>query len=96
MRTFGHWPRVRQGTNPAGYVYRAAFRQLFRQCERLSTEAGSGIAPSPEGEAITRSIIARTLDSLPMQERACVALCLQAGELRSPDQDAHRHRLTHD
>ena len=30
-RTLGHWRRVRQGSNPAGYVYRVAFRLLKRR-----------------------------------------------------------------
>ena len=86
-RTLTHWRRVRHGTNPAGYVYRVAFRLLQRRSKELrewpadddsdadlpSTEA------STEDTAIANVTAHQALDAMPPRRRACAVLCWYLG-----------------
>ena len=83
-RTLGHWRRVRQGTNPAGYVYRVAFRLLRRRgglpqtalddVDELAT-AGT----TTEDAAVANVSAARALAAMPPRRRACATLCWYLG-----------------
>ncbi len=77
-RTLGHWRRVRGGPNPPGYVFRTAFRLLYKR----------GLLPAVDGEerpderAISPADAAaygvdldRALAAMPPRRRACVVLC---------------------
>lgn len=80
-RTFGHWRRVRRGPNPAGYVYRVAFRLLRRRGliapSPLDDANGPGLAVAgPETSAATNVDLERVLVSMPPRRRACAVLCL--------------------
>jgi len=82
-RTLGHWRRVRQGTNPAGYVYRVAFR-LLRKRGGLPTSPLDDVdvpatGPSVEDAAVANVAAASTLAAMPPRRRACAALCFYLG-----------------
>src|SRR5205823_3740447 len=61
-RTLGHWRRVRQGTNPAGYVYRVAFRLLRRRgglpAARLDDVDVASTGPGTEDTAVANVSVA--------------------------------------
>jgi RNA polymerase sigma-70 factor (ECF subfamily) len=82
-RTLGHWRRVRQGTNPAGYVYRVAFRLLRRRGGLPQTPLDDVDAPagatSTEDAAVANVAAARALAQMPPRRRACAALCWYLG-----------------
>jgi len=82
-RTLGHWRRVRQGTNPAGYVYRVAFRLLRRRgglpASRLDDVEVASTGPGTEDTAVANVSAARTLAAMPPRRRACAALCWYLG-----------------
>jgi RNA polymerase sigma-70 factor (ECF subfamily) len=82
-RTLGHWRRVRQGTNPAGYVYRVAFRLLRRKGGLPETPLDDVDAPatagSTEDSALANVSAARALAAMPPRRRACAALCWYLG-----------------
>jgi len=82
-RTLGHWRRVRQGTNPAGYVYRVAFRLLGRRgglpVSPLDDTDVASSAPSTEDSAVANVSAARALAAMPPRRRACAALCWYLG-----------------
>ena len=89
-RTLGHWRRVRQGANPAGYVYRVAFRLLRRrggeaQAHRAQRQAPlDGVdppspGPSAEDAAVANLRAAAALAAMPPRRRACAALCWYLG-----------------
>ena len=75
---------VRQGTNPAGYVYRVAFRLLRRRgglpqtalddVDELAT-AGT----TTEDAAVANVSAARALAAMPPRRRACATLCWYLG-----------------
>ena len=82
-RTLGHWRRVRQGTNPAGYVYRVAFRLLRRRgglrASQLDDVEVASAGPSTEDTAVANVSAARALAAMPPRRRACAALCWYLG-----------------
>jgi RNA polymerase sigma factor (sigma-70 family) len=82
-RTLGHWRRVRQGTNPAGYVYRTAFRLLRRKGGLPTTPLDDLDLPEtdagPEHTAIANVTATQALAAMPPRRRACAALCWYLG-----------------
>ncbi len=80
-RTFGHWRRVRSGTNPAGYVSTVAFRLLRRQRRFNDRVAGSAdlSVPGPEDQVSLRVSVEQALQVMPPRQRACAALCIYLG-----------------
>jgi RNA polymerase sigma-70 factor (ECF subfamily) len=85
-RTLSHWRRVRQGTNPAGYVYRVAFRLLHRRgglptspLDDVGVAATAATGPGTEDTAVANVVAARALDAMPPRRRACAALCWYLG-----------------
>ena len=82
-RTLGHWRRVREGTNPAGYVYRVAFRLLRRRGRFATSPLDDVDIPSPgpatEDSAVANVSAAHALAAMPPRRRACAALCWYLG-----------------
>jgi RNA polymerase sigma-70 factor, ECF subfamily len=84
-RTLSHWRRVRRGTNPAGYVYRVAFRLLHRRgglpTSPLDDVDVDVAATGPDaGETAVANVMARSaLDAMPPRRRGSVALCWYLG-----------------
>lgn len=81
-RTLLHWPRVRVGTNPAGYVFRTAFRLVNRDRRRRRGEAEAAhdsAVPGPEGAVVVRVSLDAALAAMPARQRSCVGLCLYLG-----------------
>jgi RNA polymerase sigma factor (sigma-70 family) len=83
-RTFGHWRRVRNGSNPAGYLFRVAFRLLHRRGllpaspldERIeAAPMGTATPDHPDDAAASRVDLERALAAMPPRRRACVVLC---------------------
>lgn len=81
-RTLGHWRRVRNGTNPPGYVFRTAFRLSRRRLARapnLPLDPESASREDPLGDLATRLDLERVIASLPPRRRACAVLCFVVG-----------------
>ncbi len=78
-RTLGHWRRVRQGTNPPGYVYRTAFRLARRSLPESPLVGDERPAPDVAGEATTNVAVVGTLRAMPARRRACAVMCLVMG-----------------
>ena len=82
-RTLGHWRRVRQGSNPAGYVYRVAFRLLKRRVGLPEDPIGdidrASTAPGPEDTAVANVTAAVALHAMAPRQRACAALVWSLG-----------------
>lgn len=88
-RTYARWRRVRSGTNPAGYVFRVAFRELRRRGHLPDDPDGDAAAetqPShgdgPEAQALAHVAAAAALaaiEAMPPRRRACALLVLAAG-----------------
>ena len=82
-RTLTHWRRVRQGTNPAGYVYRVAFRLLRRRGglpeSPLAETDEPAAGPSTEDVAVSKVRAAAELAAMPPRRRASAALCWYLG-----------------
>jgi RNA polymerase sigma-70 factor, ECF subfamily len=82
-RTLSHWRRVRQGTNPAGYVYRVAFRLLRRRgglpTSPLDNVDVASTDPGTDQAAVDNVTAGRALDAMPPRRRACAALCWYLG-----------------
>jgi RNA polymerase sigma factor (sigma-70 family) len=81
-RTLVRWRRVRRGTNPAGYVYRVAFRLLARRWRRQEPAhlaADEWQVPGPQGEATTRVAVESVFDAMPPRRRLVATLCLVVG-----------------
>jgi RNA polymerase sigma factor (sigma-70 family) len=89
-RTYAHWRRVRAGSNPAGYVFRVAFRELRRRGrlpdEPDGDEAASGRAATdgsgPEEQAlaaVAAGAARGAIAAMPPRRRACALLVLVAG-----------------
>ena len=88
-QTYARWRRVSTGTNPAGYVFRVAFRELRRR-GRLAdepdgdraAEAAVSAESGPEERALA-SVAADAarlaIASMPPRRRACTLLVLAAG-----------------
>ena len=80
-RTFGRWATVRGGSNPAGYVYRTAFRLVRRERlqQRVSgTSVDQRSASVSDADHATRLAVLDALAHLPGRQRACVLLNLYA------------------
>jgi len=88
-RTYARWRQVRSGTNPAGYVYRAAFRELRRRGHLPDRPDGDAAADrtatdghGPEERALASVAAAAAqlaLRAMPPRRRACALLVLAAG-----------------
>ncbi len=81
-RTLGHWRRVRQGSNPPGYVFRTAFRLARRQMTRtveLPLDPDRAASSDDVAGAITRLEVESVLSAMPPRRRACAVLCLVVG-----------------
>ena len=78
-RTLARWPRVRRGTNPAGYVYRVAFRHLRRRRYRESLITEEPTTPDIATEVSVSLDVERALQAMPPAQRRCAVLCLVAG-----------------
>jgi RNA polymerase sigma factor (sigma-70 family) len=81
-RTLIRWRRVRRRTNPAGYVYRVAFRLLARRWRRQEPAhlaADEWQVPGPQGEATTRVAVESVFDAMPPRRRLVATLCLVVG-----------------
>lgn len=88
-RTFARWRRVRTGTNPAGYVFRVAFRELRRrghlpdQADGDAAAADVAAASSGPEEQALASVAADAallvIGAMPPRRRACALLVLAAG-----------------
>jgi RNA polymerase sigma-70 factor (ECF subfamily) len=78
-RTFGHWRRVRRGTNPAGYAYRVAFRIVRRKRQPDLALGDDPASPDVADEATLAVGIERALQAMPAAQRRCAVLCLAVG-----------------
>lgn len=79
-RTLGHWPRVRTGSNPAGYVFRVAFRLGRRSLRRESPLLTDVASPGDMAAAVvTRTAVEAVVAAMPHRRRACVVACLVVG-----------------
>jgi RNA polymerase sigma factor (sigma-70 family) len=82
-RTLRHWRRVRQGTNPNGYLYRVAFRLLHKRGGLPTSPLDDVDAPvaseSTEDAAVANVSAGRALEAMPPRRRACAALCWYLG-----------------
>ncbi len=88
-RTYPHWRRVQTGTNPAGYVYRVAFRELRRRGhlpDRPDGDAAAQDVMTEEHGPEERALAAVAADAavlairaMPPGRRACALLVLAAG-----------------
>jgi RNA polymerase sigma factor (sigma-70 family) len=79
-RTFGHWRRVRLGTNPPGYAYRVGFRlarRTFRREDPLVVEPTS--SGDIAAQVATREAIEGALQAMPPRRRSCAVMCLMSG-----------------
>ena len=83
-RTYARWRRVSRGTNPAGYVFRVAFRELRRR-GRLpddpdgdrAAEATASAGHGPEELALATVAADAALlgiTAMPPRRRACALL----------------------
>jgi RNA polymerase sigma-70 factor (ECF subfamily) len=78
-RTLGHWRRVRRGSNPAGYVYRVAFRlsRRSRTSERSSDIGRDSVDVADE--ATLHVGIDAAMAKMPPAQRRCAVMCLVIG-----------------
>lgn len=77
-RTLGHFWRVRRGDNPAGYVFRVAFRLARRRAGAPLLEPPHR-GDAPDAEATTRAAVEAALAVMPPARRRCAVACLLAG-----------------
>ncbi len=83
-RTLPHWRRVRNGTNPSGYVYRVAFR-LARRSRYLevTTDAETLDAQASDSDVAAEASfgvdLAAAIDAMPRGRRAVALLCMLGG-----------------
>ena len=88
-RTYTRWRRVRTGSNPAGYVFRVAFRELRRRGRLPDAPDGGAAADDmvsgdhgPEElalAAVAADAARSAIASMPPRRRACALLVLAAG-----------------
>ena len=78
-RTLTHWRRVRNGTNPPGYVFRCAFRLARRQLEDTPLVEDPVGTLDVASDAALHVDLERGLAAMPPRRRACALLCLAAG-----------------
>jgi len=77
-RTLRHWRRVRQGSNPAGYVTTTAFRLLRRHrlAPTVPLEDAHGAVTGPEAVTVAAISVHTTLAAMPARRRQAAVLCL--------------------
>lgn len=77
--TLRNWMRVKNGTNPPGYVYRVAFRSVNkRELNRVSiSEVPVEQVPAPD--VVSTISIEAALQSLPLRRRTVAVLYLVLG-----------------
>ena len=73
VRTLARWPRVQQGINPVGYVYRTAMRLRWRAARPLRDQPSPIASPDP-GDSMLAVDVQRVLASMPRRQRACATL----------------------
>lgn len=87
-RTYARWRRVRTGTNPAGYVFRVAFRELRRRGHlpdepdgdaAAEASAGEGVAEDQALASVAAGAAIVAIGEMPPRRRACALLVLAAG-----------------
>jgi len=81
-RTLARWRRVRGGDNPAGYVYRVAFRLWSRDrraTDGTASTADIGRADVTADGVATRVDVEHALAAMPLRRRTCAVLCLVLG-----------------
>lgn len=78
-RTYGHWRRVRTGTNPPGYAYTVAFRLARRRVPETVLLGDEKPAPDVAGEAVANVVVHDALARMPPRRRTCAVLCLLGG-----------------
>ena len=78
-RTLSRWRRVRRGTNPAGYVFRVAFRLARRPSvsgvQLIDEKSSRDVAM----EATLNAGVDAALSAMPLARRRCAVLCLVVG-----------------
>ena len=74
-RVCARWSRIRGGSNPPGYLYRVAFRLLFRRAPPQPTTV-STLSIDYEDSPITNVVVRNALELLPAKQRAVAVLCL--------------------
>ena len=72
-RALTHWRRVRTGTNPAGYLFRTAFR-LLRRRGLLPRSPLDDVATIVDDSVELRIDLERALTRLPARRRAVVIM----------------------
>jgi DNA-directed RNA polymerase specialized sigma24 family protein len=65
--------------NPAGYVYRTAFRLLRSRLPEFALSDQDRPAPDVSDEATTNVTVAAAFAAMPVRRRACALLCFVAG-----------------
>lgn len=81
-RSLNHWERVSRGSNPAGYVYRTAFRLARRNLRAAGREAPLVELPvrgDMSDEAALRVTAQAVLQAMPPRRRSCAVMCLVLG-----------------
>jgi len=77
-RTLRHWRRVRQGSNPAGYVTTVAFRLLRRHGRggAVPLDDAHGAVAGPEAATVAAMSVQAALATMPVRRRQSAVLCL--------------------
>ncbi|MCA1656473.1 MAG: sigma-70 family RNA polymerase sigma factor [Actinobacteria bacterium] len=77
-RTLRHWRRVRQGSNPAGYVATTAFRLMRRQRGKqpVPLDEVHGAVAGPEAATVVAMSVHAALVTMPARRRETAVLCL--------------------
>lgn len=79
-RTLARWTTVRGGSNPAGYVFRTAFRLARRSLRReIPLRRETAAETDISGEVVDRLAAEAVIAAMPQRRRACVVLCLVVG-----------------
>ena len=81
-RTYGHWRRVRRGSNPAGYVYTIAFRLVRRRVQGWDgplDDNGAAAASGDEEARVEAMTVSAAIAAMPPRRRACATLCFSLG-----------------
>ncbi len=77
-RTLRHWRRVRQGSNPPGYVTTVAFRLLRRRRrgQEVPLDDAHGAVVGPEAATVVAMSVHAALAAMPVRRRQAAVLCL--------------------